>query len=241
MCQRVGEQIECIELPAPESMLLDDVRWGDVGSPRSAAFWYVQLWFDRREGQFAPRPLGRTLVEEVAACLLGGYGMPAELGWAAFLAVRDDGLLEREASESEIHEVLSKPLAVGDAFRRYRFIGQKSRYLAASLAQIRAHDPPTDPLELRDYLMTLPGVGPKTASWIVRNRYACDEVAILDVHVVNLCKILGVFPANADPQREYRELEKRFVALARAMKVAASHLDNLIWHNMKIYGRAVMR
>lgn len=240
VCQRVGDIIECIELPPPEAKLLDDVRWGDVGSPMSAAFWYSQVWFDRRNRQFAPRPLGRNLVEEVAACLLGGYGMPAELGWAAFLAVGQAGLLERVPSTSEILDVLSRPLRVGDETRRYRFAERKSRYLAGCLARLRSDDVPLDPLELRDYLTTLPGIGLKTASWVVRNRYACDDVAILDVHVVRLCKALGVFPATADPQRQYREMEKRFVALARAMKVGAAHLDNLIWHNMKIYGRAIM-
>lgn len=226
-------------IPPAEEIVYAEVRWGDICDPKSVAFWYAQFLLHRRSGIFHPKPLAETLIHEVSACLLGGYGMPSEIGWAAYTAVRKAGLLDRVPPAAEIEAVLLQPLLCRGKPVHYRFPRQKAVYLAQTLARMQNDAIPTTPQRLRDYLTTLPGVGPKTASWVVRNRFATDDVAILDVHVVRFCKALGVFPTDADPQKSYWDLERRFVGFSQALKVRASEFDNFIWYFMKTSKRVL--
>jgi N-glycosylase/DNA lyase len=66
------------------------------------------------------------------------------------------------------------------------------------------------PRLLRDRLLDLPGIGPKTASWIVRNHLDSDDVAIIDVHLHRACVMMNVFEAKSDPAKEYFSLEALF-------------------------------
>jgi thermostable 8-oxoguanine DNA glycosylase len=86
---------------------------------------------------------------------------------------------------------------------------------------------------LRDALVTLPGVGPKTASWIVRNWRGSDEVSILDVHILRAGRTLGIFPEEWRVERNYRELEEAYLAFARDIGARASILDSVMWMTMR--------
>jgi len=89
-------------------------------------------------------------------------------------------------------------------------------------------------LELRDELLNLEGVGPKTASWIVRNLRGSDEVAILDIHVLRACSAMAVFPEEVSLPKDYEALERRFLNFATAIEVRASILDAVMWTEMRI-------
>src|SRR5207244_4134576 len=133
----------------------------------------------------APYRFGRTLREEVAACLLGGHGIPAEVGVAAFYHLRDCGLLDEPIPTAPyISRVLRRPLIVNGRSVQYRFSDQKADYLHDALSLMEHERAPTSsPTELRAFLMRIRGVGPKTASWITRNWLTSDDVAIIDVHI----------------------------------------------------------
>ena len=88
-------------------------------------------------------------------------------------------------------------------------------------------------LDLRRKLLELEGVGPKTASWIVRNLLGTDEVAILDIHVLRACQAMQLFPDAVSLPRDYVPLEKRFLAFASAIAVRASILDMVMWVEMR--------
>lgn len=237
------------ELAVPDLTVLDDdvvtlaaqgvtrvLRWGpdwDIGSP---AYWIAQVDYETRPHH----ALGRTLREELGACLLGGHGMPAAIGLAAYHRVRDAGLLEDDAhpGPEELLDLLSTPLAVRPGHLvRYRFAAQRSGRLAAALRDLD-NISYTNPLELRDVLTSLPGVGLKTASWIVRNRTGCDEVAILDVHIQRAGVAAGVFEPSWTPARHYRLMERLFVAWARAGQVHTGDLDAVIWRSLARLGRS---
>jgi len=201
----------------------------DVFSP---AFWREMAQCSAR-GDYGALQLGETVAEEVAACMLGGFGMPAEMGLAAFERLRTKGLLYQGVTAEVLEAALSEPFENG---RRYRFPRQKARYLSASLQQlpdVREHSP--DPI-FRDDLAGLPGIGLKTASWIVRNRRPSAEVAVLDVHIVRAGRYIGLFGKKYDPARHYRPMETRFLELARALGVPASHLDSAMWQVMRAIG-----
>ena len=156
--------------------------WGQIHELGTPAYWMEQT---RQRGTPPSYALGDSLAEEVTACLLGGHGIPADIGLAAYHAVRSAGMIDTAANAEEYEAVLSAPLAVPGRARavRYRFARQRAERLAGSLLLLEARTPPREPLALRSWLTELPGIGPKTASWIVRNRFACDHVAIIDVHV----------------------------------------------------------
>ena len=184
--------------------------------------------------------LGDTLADEVAACMLGGHGIPADIGLAAFRVVRDSGLLETEADADELEAVLSTPLRVAGRDRpvRYRFARQRATRLSAALTLLRETTPPAEPLQLRSWLVGLPGVGPKTASWIVRNRTGCDDIAIIDIHVHRAGLSAGFFCPSWRLPRDYLLFETAFCRVAALADVSAAALDACVWDQMQRLGRA---
>ena len=228
-----GTAYERIELPAPSAEVLPGVRWGHTSEFFSPAFWKYHSQAHRETERFRRHAFGRTLVEEVSACLLGGYGMPAELGWAAFVRLRDEGLLSGQAGTDELERALTRPFKVANSWRKYRFARQRAKYLRGAIKAVRAVVPTRDGRELRNQLISITGVGPKTASWIVRNHLGSDDVAILDVHITRAGIAAGVFPESADPIRHYFKLEARFLEFCVAIDEPASRLDAIMWDYMR--------
>jgi thermostable 8-oxoguanine DNA glycosylase len=228
-----------LSLPDPEVELLPGVRWDSHEYVFTPAFWAAHAWQCSLAGQLPQRHrLGSTLREEVAACLLGGYGIPAEVGLAAYALLRDSGMLERRPTEAELRAALTEPLWVHGRSVHYRFAHQKAAYLSCALDVLddgSSLEPLTD-VELRDWFTDLPGIGLKTASWITRNLRDSDSVAIIDVHVFRAGRLAGIFPASASIARDYGELEQRFLNFASALAVPASRLDALIWDFMRRVG-----
>ncbi len=161
--------------------------------------------------------------------------MPAELGLGAYDAVRREGLLDlqEKVDVGRIEAVLSKPIPYGHGYRAYRFPRQKARYLAGCLERLRCFSEPNSDRALRDALATFPGVGLKTASWVVRNYRASHAVAVLDVHILRACRNVGLFPATWTPQSHYRALEAKFLAFASALNTDAGLLDAVMWDFMR--------
>ncbi|MBN9139251.1 MAG: hypothetical protein J0H23_00330 [Micrococcales bacterium] len=207
-----------------------DVSWGESWEHGTAAYW---LEATRRAARVADpnrHRLTDSLHDEVALCMLGGFGMPYELALAAYTAVHQQVLLgDPTPAESAIEAVLLEPVRVGNATRRYRFPHQRARRLAGALRHLHASPAPTDPLEAREWLTSAPGIGPKTASWIVRNRWPDAPVAILDVHVLRAGARATVFPEDARISTAYRQLEALFVAWAAVEEVRPADLDATIW------------
>jgi len=219
-------------LPSAQEEVLPGVCWGAFDEILTPAFWAGQAWLHADSGRFARYKLGRSLREEVAACILGGYGIPAEMGLAAFERLREQGLLESSPSDVSLEDALAQPLLVNGRMLRYRFPRQKARHLSGALGRLN-EVAGREGRALRDALMTLSGIGPKTASWITRNWCDADDVAILDVHVCRACERAGVFPVGSDPSRHYLPLEELYLRFSRAIGVRASMLDNLIWQTMR--------
>ena len=208
------------------------VQWGQRWQYGTPAHW-VALTHETAApaGEAQRHRLGATLREELAACVLGGFGLPFETGLAAFAAVRAAGWLEPDALPEpvDLERVLRAPLRVGGASRRYRFPAQRAARLAGALAYLTRSEVPSVPVTVRDWLLSAPGIGPKTASWIVRNHYGCDDVAILDVHVMRAGTAAGVFDPAWSPARNYALIEGFFLSWARHGGVRAGDMDAVIW------------
>jgi thermostable 8-oxoguanine DNA glycosylase len=234
MLASIEGQIRSLMLPGPSEEVLPGVYWGAFDEFMTPAFWAGRAWVESDLASAQHYKLGSTLEEEVAACLLGGFGIPAEVGLAAFERLRDAQLLAQSPTADALWALLSEPLSVGGRRVRYRFARQKAEYLSRSLQRLDGQgvDRLGD-LELREFLLALPGIGPKTASWITRNWRDSDAVAILDVHICRACTVAGVFPLDCRPERDYPLLETKYLEFARAIGVRPSVLDNIIWQTMR--------
>ncbi|MBZ9799355.1 endonuclease III domain-containing protein [Mesorhizobium sp. ES1-4] len=233
-----------LHLPEADAEVVPSVPWGNFAAVFTPAFWATQVWMETMNAQKSETGLGETLIEEVLACLLGGHGAPAEVGLAAYDRVR--AYLQRNGtglSLAEAEALLSEPLSVRGRTVRYRFAKQRARYLHGCLSGLSNLDEGSlADRELRDRLCHLPGVGPKTASWVVRNRRRSDNVAILDVHIIRACCHIGIFPANANPATDYFGLERKYLDFSSAAGVRASILDAVMWKIMRsVHPRLIQR
>lgn len=227
-------QVERLELPDPESEVLPGVCWGRHEDFFTPAFWRARLWIDGEDSPLIDYSIGRSLREEVAACILGGFGMPAEVGLAAFKRLQSRGLLNGDASSTTIEGALREPLAIGVRRVKYRYPATKSRFVSAAMDRMtREAAPINSPLALRNWLITFDGIGPKTASWITRNCTHCDEVAILDIHLIRAGLLMGLFSPWHRIPRDYFRMEACLVTFARNIGVKLSKFDSMVWCYMR--------
>lgn len=230
-----GGVLKTLVLPGPDVRLGDGpLVWGDASTPLTPAYWRAQTWMWSIEEPDHFR-LGRTLEEELLACMLGGYGIPAEVGLAAY---RRLGRAMRRTPDVlrdplAVQGMLSAPLDVDGRAVRYRFASQKAGYIASAFRDLPRLDRGAADRELRDQLTTLRGVGPKTASWVVRNLRSSDEVAILDVHILRAGSALGIFDPEHRVERHYPRMESAYLSFARGISAPASLLDSVIWMTMR--------
>lgn len=221
-------------LPDPGDTVMPGLAWGRADELFTSAYWAA---IARAEAPLkaGARRLGNDLVEEVAACLLGGHGIPAELGLTAFYRLRDSGILaESLPTAASILGVLGKPLKLGSRSVRYRFAAQKSHYIANAIRRIQSAAPPVDSgRSLRGWLLETTGIGWKTASWVARNWLDADDIAILDIHVCRAGQLAGIFRPDARLPRDYPTLESRFIDWSFALGLRPSIFDAVIWREMR--------
>jgi N-glycosylase/DNA lyase len=237
ICEHDGAA-KWLELPDPNEIVMGSIRWGRADLLFTPAFWATQAWYCGDQQVPTPFRIGETFTEEVAACLLGGHGIRAEVALAAFHRLKEQGLLNGVTpSAAELCTVLSQPLLVEGRHIKYRFVRRKSEYLSEFLSSPATTNAETlaAPL-LRSWLLTFRGIGLKTASWITRNWLGCDSVAVIDVHVYRAGIILGLFSSCEKIQQDYTILERKFLEFANRINVRASLLDVVMWRHMRAAG-----
>lgn len=72
--------------------------------------------------------------------------------------------------------------------------------------------------EAREKLMTLPGIGPKTADVLLASRHGYSQVFVVDTHMDRIAKRLGLVKPNA----KYEEIQsalKRFIPWEKGERV----------------------
>lgn len=223
-----------VEFPVPEAEVLPGVPWGAIDAFPSPAYWAYQVYARRIQGDRINYKLGATLKEEVGACLLGGHGIPASVGLAAFRHVKHRGAFgDVPPTEEELLGWLYEPLNIDGRSIRYRFAKQKARYLAAALQKLATEEAPlSSGKSLRNWLLSIPGIGYKTASWVARNWLDADDIAILDIHILRAGLLGKFFQEHLTVERHYLELEEQFLQFSLGLGVRASELDALIWLEM---------
>jgi len=227
------------EIPLATDEVLLGVPWGDPWTLFTPAYWLTQAWMLKLDSKNESRYRARDgIVGEVVFCLLGGYGISAELATAAYEKCRELALFQSYEKRPEAWaEALSGYFQVNGRSVRYRFPNQKSRFLASAMAFVESNEVCQESgLKLRNQLLHIDGIGYKTASWIARNVLNADDVAILDIHLVRAGQICGIFSLSQRVERNYLEMEKLFLNFCSALNIKPSTLDCLIWDEMRAAG-----
>lgn len=236
-----GDSAQEIILPPADSEVVHGVRWGRADMLDTAAYWALRCTIEEQPLHGFTSESG-SLIEEIGFCLLGGFGITAELNDAAFRRLKAANVfdLQAEISEEYIKDLLLEPLSVLGRMQRYRFPNQRASRLSSMRNRLFGTDLERMPLTwIETALRDVPGIGPKTAAWIIRNHFGSDHVAILDVHVIRACARLRLFPEKITLPRDYGKLQEKFLSFARALNVRPAVLDAVMWSDMRTERRSL--
>ena len=235
----IGNTQYCQQIPDAEAEVISGVQWGEPWQLFTPAYWLSQFHMAGL-GRHSPSPYRAhgSLGEELTFCLLGGHGISAELATAAFQACKEAGHISNlEISTEKWAATLLEPLSLNGRQIRYRYPLQKANFLAEAMAFLRINSlEGYQGRQLRDALLEIRGVGPKTAGWVARNFLDTDEVAILDIHLVRAGLLCNLFGPSQRVERDYFAMEKRYLEFSCALDVRPAVLDCLIWDHMRAYG-----
>lgn len=230
-----GANARLVRLPPSDAEVMPGVLWGSPEHFNTPAYWAIRCQWEEENPDYVTGH--KDILREVTFCLLGGFGIKYEINAAAFRRLDQNGFFSDDPtrhSEEAVRNWLVEPLNVNGRRIRYRFPNQRARRLA------RMHEQLSDDrltalsvTTLRMSLMEVEGIGPKTASWIVRNCLGSDEVAIIDVHLVRACQQMQLFPKELCLPRDYQALEQRFLHFSEALRTRPSVLDAVIWSEVR--------
>lgn len=224
-----------VNFPDPNHQLMSGIRWGCYTELFTPAYWKTQYLMHNLNNVFGINyKLGENILEEVVACLLGGFGLKAEMGLAAFQRLKNRNQIQFGVSREDILNSLKEPFLSGKRKAHYRFPNQKAKFIYEFLNRQDLNSiPESFDLELRDWLLTINGIGPKTASWITRNYLDSENVAIIDVHIFRACSKMGLYNEDFDISKDYIKLEQLFIKFCHELDVLPSKMDALMWLQMK--------
>ena len=241
LLERINKQISTI--PRPTMDFMPGIKWGNYGELFTPAYWKVQyLMYSENEKFDINYRLGDNILEEVVACLLGGFGLKSEIGLAAFHRLKTRRQIKEAITHEEILTSLKEPFVTNEKSVHYRFPNQKAKYITEFLNRNDLKLIPLDnDIELRDWLLSINVIGPKTAAWVTRNYLNSENVAIIDIHIYSACLIMGLYSEYYDIQKDYVKLEKIFLQFCCELDVQPSKMDALIWLQMKEANRNVLK
>jgi thermostable 8-oxoguanine DNA glycosylase len=190
-----------------------------------------------------PLAMETELRQELLFCLLGGHGITFEMSCSALQAVAEldvfDAGQEHDALHDELVALLSdrryEPPRADGTLRRYRFPRRKAALISQARNWVLAAGSLSDQLsarpserERRSWLVGCPGLGPKSASWMLRNTGWASELAILDVHVLRAMTEAGVI-AEVRLPADYETVERRFLDWCDRLDAAPGVFDLFLW------------
>ena len=187
--------------------------------------------------------IGREIESEMIFCLLGGFGVTYELCISAADLVSEMDPFAHHWSESRLFDELTRalnspqfdPPRRDGSRRKYRFPVRKARLIVNARKWIHSHGSIAEALWnlenshlRRQLLCRCPGIGPKTASWILRNLGIGNDLAILDVHVVRAMQDCGRIGPVQLP-RDYEFAESAFLNWCSDLEANPAAFDMFVW------------
>ena len=220
----------------PDDEVIPGVKWGRQDCILTSYYWKcrVEHW-EEDNGVFENRSQ-ESLLQEVIYCLIGGFGIKAEVAHSFYRSFVENLSLD-DFTQEQAFEILNTPTLSLGTYKRYRFPKQRAKQLYLAKEKMKTLEFNTsNHVEFRNQLTKLNGIGYKIASWITRNFLGSDEVAVLDVHIVRAGQHINLFDKDAKLPRDYLKMERRFVDFAKALDVRTSSLDAVMWDDMRRVG-----
>lgn len=219
----------------------------ETDSPALAFDWEA-LW--EEFGSFyvdrvAPSPERRSarIEDELLFCLLGGHGVTFELARSAaeVLAPLNVFSAEWETAElearirTELEAAQFEPRRLDGSLRRYRYPARKALLIAQAAGWVSMrHTLEEHLVELsdegarREFLCECPGIGMKTASWLLRNVGLGEALAVVDIHVLRALSAAGRI-TEAKLPRDYHVVEQHFLAWCDELNAPPAAFDLMVW------------
>ena len=130
-----------------------------------------------------------------------------------------------------------EPRRMDGSLRRYRFPRQKASVIVKARTWVLSQGPLEEHLlqldsdkERRRFLSECPGVGFKTASWLLRNVGLGDELAIVDIHVLRALVGAKRVPNGILMPRDYELAEEAFLEWCDELGAPSGAFDLFVWH-----------
>lgn len=228
---------------------VDLVAVGQTYEPTSAiALDWVTVW--RRYGSLYIDRISEMVVassvdleHELLFCILGGHGVSFELARSAATKLRElevfasawdsDALQARVRAELQLAQFW--PQRIDGSLRRYRFPVRKSQLIATAASWVNRNRPLDDRLRFipseegrRQFMCDCPGIGLKSASWLLRNTGLATSLAVIDIHVLRALRAAGRI-ADVRLPRDYVEIEKQFLNWCAELAAPPAAMDLLLW------------
>ena len=159
------------------------------------------------------------------------------------------GRLELKKIHQQIITILSHPVCFTyrgiNYSRRIRFFLKKANYIVSTIERIYFNNltikkilqSQTSVQDVRNNLIANSmGIGPKQASMFLRNVGFHTDFAILDKHVVDYMKLMGLtcgIQANYSNLHIYQKVETELRTYADNYNISLFHLDIAIWTTMR--------
>jgi len=195
------------------------------------------------------------LLSELVLCILSSQEK-YEVALAMMKSLRKENILRIPKNKSEFREIkseiettLKNPVCFKsnekEYSRRLRFFVKKAEYIIDTLENIYLNNLTIKGIlkqkdciqETRMNIISYScGLGPKQASMFLRNIGYHSEFAVLDKHVIDYMRIMGltcVSDNNFSNISAYQKIETKLKSYADAYNVNLLHLDLAIWTTMR--------
>ena len=186
----------------------------------------------------------REIEDELLFCLLGGFGITYEHGRSASAAIRRLRPFSSEWEEQKLHETIFsalmrpqfEPRKTDGSFRRYRFPKQKAGVITKARRWLHSQGSLDErlhelgkPQDRRTLLIGCPGIGFKSASWLLRNIGLGDELAVIDIHVFRALLDAKRIPDHLRMPKDYEKAEEAFLAWCNELHAPSAAFDLFLW------------
>ena len=201
------------------------------------------LYLQTVQASIAIDPL--QIESELLFCLLGGFGITYEHGRSATEVILQIRPFSEKWEDQDLFEAVSDalmqpqfgPAKADGNLRRFRFPVRKASIIVRARRWLRGNNPLYHRLlvigncrERRTFLCDCPGIGLKTASWLLRNLGLGAELATIDIHVLRALIEAGRVPANIQMPRDYELVEDAFLEWCRELDASPAAFDLFVWH-----------
>lgn len=195
------------------------------------------------------------LLHELVLCILSSQEK-YEVALAIMKVFKKNNILripldniEFKKNKNQIRHTLNNPVNFlfnnKDYFRRLRFFHKKGNYIIDTLENIYLNNLTINKIlkqnncsfETRKNIIKYShGLGPKQASMFLRNIGFYSEFAVLDKHVIDYMRIMGltcIKENSFSSLTSYEKIENIFIKYAESINVNLLHLDLAIWTTMR--------